>query len=89
MAAKPKVQKYHTPIEFKELVLNGFKTVEVFNTAKNGLVQAVGINPRPISKEDLLAAIEFEFDLPHPGGRRLGMVKEAKAAFSQRLGIEL
>jgi len=89
VAAKPKVQKYHTPIEFKELVLNGFKTVEVFNTAKNGLVQAVGINPRPISKEDLVAAIEFEFDLPHPGGRRLGMVKEAKAAFSQRLGIEL
>ena len=89
VAAKPKVQKYHTPIEFKELVLNGFKTVEVFNTAKNGLVQAVGSNPKPISTEDLIAAIEFEFDLPHPGGKRLGMVDEAKKAFSQRLGVSL
>ena len=89
IAAKPKVQKYHTPIEFKELVLNGFKNVETFNTAKNGLVQAVGSNPRVVSIDDLRAAIEFEFDLPHPSNKRRGMVKEAKDAFSKRLGVEI
>lgn len=89
IAAKPKVQKYHTQTEFKELILHGFKTVETFLTAKNGLVQAVGSNPRKISVDELRAAIEFEFDLPHPGGLRLGMAEEAKAAFSKRLGVDL
>jgi hypothetical protein len=89
IAAKPKVQKYHTQTEFKELVQHGFKTVDTFLTAKNGLVQAVGSNPKTISPEELKAAIEFEFDLPHPGGLRLGMAEEAKEAFSKRLGITL
>lgn len=89
IAAKPKVQKYHTQIEFKELVLNGYKTVETFFTAKNGLVMAVGSNPRKISTEELRAAIEFEFNLPHPGGKRLDMAEQAKKAFSERLGIKL
>ena len=39
--------------------------------------------------QELKAAIEFEFDLPHPGGLRLGMAEEAKEAFSKRLGITL
>jgi hypothetical protein len=89
IAAKPKVQKYHTQVEFKELILNGYKTVDTFLTAKNGLVLAVGSNPRPVSVEELRAAIEFEFNLPHPGERRLGMVDEAKAAFSKRLGVKI
>jgi hypothetical protein len=89
IAAKPKVQKYHTQTEFKELVQNGFKTVDTFLTAKNGLVQAVGSNPKKISVEELRDAIEFEFNLPHPGGLRLGMADEAKEAFSKRLGVEL
>jgi c-di-GMP-related signal transduction protein len=83
------VQKYHTQTEFKELVQNGFKTVDTFLTAKNGLVQAVGSNPKKISVEELRDAIEFEFNLPHPGGLRLGMADEAKEAFSKRLGVEL
>ena len=83
------MQKYHTQTEFKELVQHGFKTVETFLTAKNGLVQAVGSNPKPISVDELRSAIEFEFDLPHPGGLRLGMAEEAKAAFSKRLGVSL
>lgn len=83
------MQKYHTQTEFKELVQHGFKTVETFLTAKNGLVQAVGSNPKAISVDELRAAIEFEFNLPHPGGLRLGMADEAKEAFSKRLGINL
>lgn len=89
IALKPKVQKYHTETEFKTLVQHGFKHVETFLTAKNGLVQAVGANARKIEADELRAAIEFEFNVPHPGGRRLDMVDEAKAAFSKRLGMAL
>ena len=89
LSLKPKVQKYHTEIEFKTLIEHGFKHVETYPTAKNGLVMAVGSNPRDIPVDQLRAAIEFEFDLPHPEGRRLGMAEEAKKAFSKRLGVSL
>jgi hypothetical protein len=89
IALKPKVQKYHTEIEFKTLMQHGFRHVDTFQTAKNGLVMSVSSKPRTIDIDELRAAIEFEFDLPHPGDRRLGLVKEAKAAFSKRLGVQL
>lgn len=87
VAMKPKVQKYHTETEWKELWLTGFKHVETFETAKNGLVQAVCRRPRPVDIAKLKEALEFEFDLPHPNGKRLGLTEKAKAAFSERLGI--
>ena len=37
----------------------------------------------------LREAIEFEFDLPYPDGTRAGLVEEAKAAFSKRLGVQI
>jgi hypothetical protein len=37
----------------------------------------------------LRKAIEFEFDLPYEDGTRMGLVEEAKVAFSQRLGVAL
>ena len=89
IALKPKVQKYHTETEFGELIRHGYKHVETFLTAKNGLVQAVGANAREIGPDELRAALEFEFNVPHPEGKRLGMAEEAKAAFSKRLGISL
>lgn len=89
IALKPKVQKYHTQIEFEELVRHGYEHVETFLTAKNGLVQAVGSKPKRFSPEEIRAAIEFEFDVPHPDGKRLGMVQEAKQAFSRKLGIQI
>lgn len=89
IALKPKVQKYHTETEFAELMHHGFKSVETFITAKSGCVQAVCRNPRKIEADELRAALEFEFDVPHPDGKRLGMAEEAKAAFSKRLGISL
>lgn len=89
IALKPKVQKYHTETEFAELMRHGFKTVETFITAKSGCVQAVCRNPRKIEPDELRAALEFEFDVPHPDGKRLGMAEEAKAAFSKRLGVSL
>lgn len=89
IALKPKVQKFHTEIEFKELMRHGFKTVDTFMTAKSGCVQAVAENPKPIDVDKLREALEFEFNVPHPEGRRLDMANEAKAAFSERLGIKL
>ena len=52
-------------------------------------MQAVGSNPRQIEADELRAALEFEFNVPHPEGRRLGMAEEAKKAFSERLGLKL
>lgn len=89
IALKPKVQKYHTPTEWKELWLNGFKYVDVFETAKNGLIQAVCKKPRQVEPEKLRAALEFEFDLPHPNGKRLGLADKAIESFEKRLGIKL
>lgn len=89
ISLKPKVQKYHTITEWKELWLNGFKYVDVFETAKNGLVQAVCKRPRQIEPDKLKAALEFEFDLPHPSGERLGLADKAKECFGKRLGISL
>lgn len=89
IALKPKVQKYHTEIEFKVLLENGFKHVDTFLTTKNGLVQAVAKTPKPINIDALRAAIEFEFNVPHPNNMRLDMVGPAKKAFSERLKIKL
>jgi hypothetical protein len=89
ISLKPKVQKYHTVTEWKELWLNGFKYVDVFETAKNGLVQAVCKKPRQIEPDKLKAALEFEFNLPHPNGRRLDLADKAKECFGKRLGIKL
>jgi hypothetical protein len=69
--------------------LNEFKYVDTFETAKNGLVQAVCKKPKPFDIELLREAIEFEFDLPHPNEKRLGLADRAKQAFSERLGIKL
>lgn len=89
ISLKPKVQKYHTPTEFKELFLTRFKQCDVMPTAKNGLILAVAKGPKRVDPALLSAALEFEFNLPHPNGKRLDLVDEAKAAFSKKLGIKL
>lgn len=89
IALKPKIQKYHTQTEFGELMQHGFKNVDTFLTAKSGCVQAVADNAKQINVVALRAALEFEFNVPHPEGRRLDMAEQAKDAFSKRLGIKL
>jgi hypothetical protein len=84
---KPKVQKYHTPEEFYALFKQFFGKVQVGHALQS--VQAVCAEPLPVDKKRLKAALEFEFDLPYPDGSRMGLVAEAKAAFSERLGIKL
>ena len=87
LGVAPKVQKYYERAEFQTMFLPFFDEVEV--GIKATAVTAICRKPRPVSPERLAAALRFEFDLPYPGGRRLGMVEEALAAFSTRLGVSL
>ena len=82
LSGKPKVQKFHTPAEWRELWAERFEYVDPYNGTN--YVSCVAKRPLKISAADLTAAIEFEFDVPYPNGTRMGMVKEAKAAFAAR-----
>ncbi len=84
---KPKVQKYHTASEFHGLFREFFGTVQVTLAVNN--TQAVAVDPLPVDAEGLRESIAFEFDLPYPDGSRMGLVDEATAAFSKRLGAKL
>lgn len=87
IATSPKVQKYHSQQEFYDLFKLFFAKVSVDECNQN--VQAICANPLEINVKRLKAAIEFEFDLPYPDGSRMGLVDEAKRAFSERLGVKL
>jgi hypothetical protein len=84
---KPKVQKYHTPAEFYDLFSPHFESVQVRYQGNN--VVAVCRTPKPVDADRLHAALAFEFDLPYPDGSRMGLVEEAIAAFSCRVGVAL
>lgn len=78
---KPKVQKYHTPAEIKELFSIGFKNVQMKIIDDSILALCSG----PIvNKKELIKALEFEFNLPYPDGSTMNMVNEAKYAFKKR-----
>ena len=83
----PKVQKYHTPSEFRELFLTRWQEVKVNIAVEN--VQVICRNPRPVDPLALRDAISFEFDLPYPDGSRMNRVDVALEAFSTRLGVVL
>lgn len=87
IATSPKVQKYHSQREFYELFKQFFLAVQVDESNSN--VQAICGKPREINIKRLKAALEFEFDLPYPDGSHMGLVAEAKQAFSRRLGVKL
>jgi hypothetical protein len=87
IATSPKVQKYHSQREFYDLFKEFFDIVKVDECNQN--VQAICAKPKKINAKRLKAALEFEFDLPYPDGTRMGLVEEALAAFSKRLGIKL
>jgi hypothetical protein len=84
---KPKVQKFHTPEEFYALFRPFFGTVSVSSDGNN--VYAACANALPPDPARLAEALRFEFDLPYPDGSRLGLVEDALAAFSARLGLPL
>ncbi len=83
---KPKVQKYHTTDEIKELFGYGFENIGV----KPAGDSIAGLAATPVINRDALRkAIEFEFDLPYPDGSRMGLVDKAIDAFEKRLGYTL
>lgn len=79
---KPKVQKYHTVQEFKDMFSPLFRSVKVIEQSNN--ITAVCAHAYPVSIEKLENAIDFEFDLPYPDGSRMGLINEAKKAFADR-----
>jgi hypothetical protein len=83
---KPKAQKYHTPEMFYRLFKSAFETVKC---GYDGHSNVYAIARKPLPPEGLREAIEFEFNLPYPDGSRMGLVEEALAAFSRRLGTVL
>ena len=83
----PKVQRYHTVSEFRELFLTQWRDVKVNIAVEN--VQAICRNPCPVDPVALRDAIAFEFDLPYPDGSRMNRVDVALEAFSTRLGVAL
>lgn len=78
---KPKVQKYHTPAEIRELFEIGFESVKT--KIIDDSILAIASGPK-INKSDLTAAIEFEFDLPYPDGSKMNLADEALKAFRKR-----
>lgn len=87
ISSKPKMQKFHEPREFYLLFSEFFARVNISEACNN--VQAIAAQPKPVDPAKLAKALEFEFDLPYPDGSTMGLVDEAKAAFSKRLGIEI
>lgn len=86
LTRSPKVQKFHTVEELRDL-FSMFKNVSISEI--HGGEFAVMANQPTIDPAKLREAIEFEFDLPYSDGSRMGLVAEAKAAFSKRLKISL
>lgn len=86
-SSKPKVQKYHTLEEFRDLFGLAFDDVDVTVASNNA--QAIAKAPRLPDPARLAEALAFEFDLPYPDGSRMGLVDEALDAFGQRLGMDL
>jgi hypothetical protein len=84
---KPKVQKYHTEAEFRDLFGPFFRSVRVRDFSNN--INATCASARPVDAPRLREAIEFEFDLPYPDGTRMDLVKCAMDSFSQRLQTTL
>lgn len=82
----PKMQKFHTPAEYRTLWGRNFYKVDVWGGDQ---VYAHCRMPKPIDVDELSQALAFEFELPFPNNEYLGLGAEAFDAFEARLGIEL
>lgn len=82
ISGAPKAQKFYQLDELKELVGRYFKNVVGFESNAN--VYCHGEDPLKTDKARLREALLFEFDLPYPGNRSLGMASEAIEAWTKR-----
>ncbi len=87
LAGTPKVQKFFAPDEWTEFLGRFFG--EIRSGHCDGMMTAICRKPLWQKPNDLVKSICFEFDLPYPGNRRMGLKSHALKAFSMRLGIPL
>jgi len=82
--ANPKIQKFHTKNELDLQLHHFWKDKNYWNGGNIFYWRAKA--PKRMSPQVLSQALAFEFDLPYANGTRMGLVKRAKEAFSNRLG---
>ena len=80
--ANPKIQKFHTQDEFKQIASYFWNTVETWPGGNVFYFRCA--NPKQVNPTVLRSALEFEFDLPYSDGSTMGMVEEAVAAFETK-----
>lgn len=81
----PKIQKFHTTDEAKQMFTRFWKDVEFWpggNVFYFRLRAPISFNPKVVGQ-----ALDFEFELPYADGSTMGLAAEAKAAFSKRLMV--
>lgn len=79
----PKLQKFETEDTTRQMLSRFWKDVKTYPGGNIHYWEAkapIGINRTVLAK-----ALEFEFDVPYADGTTMGLVKEAKEAFSARL----
>jgi hypothetical protein len=88
VARNPKIQKFETQDSARAMFSRFWKGIEFWpggNVFYYKLTAPMGFRPDVIAQ-----ALEFEFEnLPFSDGTTMGLGKEAKAAFSKRLGVTI
>ena len=87
LGTSPKAQKFFEVEEFRDLFARHFGSVDARDC--NGMATAMCRKPLALHPRDLAESLRFEFDLPYPDGRRMGLAQLALDAFSVRLGLPL
>lgn len=79
----PKLQKFETQDSARQMFSRFWKGIEFWpggNVFYFKLTAPMGLNPQILGR-----ALEYEFNVPYADGSSMGLVEEAKAAFSRRL----
>lgn len=85
--SNPKIQKFHTQEEFREIAGRFWNTIDTWPGGNIFYWRAQA--PKRVNFKTLRAAIEFEFDLPYADGTTMDLVEEAIDAFSVRYGVRV
>lgn len=89
IAAQPKVQKYHTEAELREMLERFWVRVVIWPDTIGDYLAYKCSCPRRINPVPLAKALEHEFNLPYDTGETLNRHNEAFAAFSARHGVTI
>ena len=83
----PKIQKFHTQEEAKKMFGFFWKNTDTWPGGNVFYWRAKA--PNRVNTKVLGQALDFEFNLPYADGSRMGLAKQARKAFSQRLGVRV